>query len=821
MKDSRGILWIGTGGGLCRFDGEKFITYNTSHGLVGDNVYAITEDSRGDLWIGSMAGGISRFDGTVFHNYTTRQGLVSDQVRMVWYSRQHDVIMVGTSQGCSALKNGRFINYLEKDEGKKIRTLHIMGFLDGEKEIRVYGYTIISPFNFNPDSEKYSEIPAALKFSSSVSPIILDNGDTVAGIGRSGIVVFGKNGATRFEDVIGGQVFGMSDDHKGSVWVAGWTSPLDALSSKSGLFRYDYRNQIAERFDRKVGITDRSVWTTFYDTLNSILWVGTLYEGLYKIPDPLFSIYDTTFPGQPQNKPDPSLDREKVWCADHRGNIISVVNDGLLITSVKHDKTRKPLHRITAGEGLVGNNVSWLIVDKNRKLYAGTNKGLNIIDLEKLYLNGTVHLRFFDKDKGYVIDSANRVTLDGDGNIWVINAKKALRIETGKPGLFSSGKNPIIITAVEVNNSPFLFPEEKKPNHWTGEPLNTWIFETNENMLTFYFGNTDFAKKGDWLFRYRLQGLMSGWSRFSQDPKAVFTNLEPGKYTLQVEGHSRYDNMTVSTVEYRFSIRTPWYATWWFIVVAGSVALCLGIILYRLRIRRVREREHARNELLLDISKLEMQALQAQMKPHFIFNAINSMQSYILSNDVDKALYYLNMFSKLIRKTLENASKEFIPLAEELSYLTYYLEIEKMRFSGLFDYEMLIPDTIPVETTMIPPMIVQLFIENSIKHGLSHNADGGMLIIELSHPKPYQFCLVVQDNGIGRKRATEIRRSDNQEHHSMGLHIVKERIRILNETHGIDSYKVNIVDLENTDGTPAGVRAEFWFPEVEATDFSS
>jgi LytS/YehU family sensor histidine kinase len=246
-----------------------------------------------------------------------------------------------------------------------------------------------------------------------------------------------------------------------------------------------------------------------------------------------------------------------------------------------------------------------------------------------------------------------------------------------------------------------------------------------------------------------------------------------------------------------------------------SIILITAIwLLYHFRVLDIRKQEKQKSDLQREASNMEMKALQAQMKPHFIFNAINSIQSYIIDNDVDKALHYLSMFSKLIRKTLLNASKEFIPLQEELEYLKFYIEIEKMRFEGLFTYEQIVHPEITPEAILIPPMIVQPFVENAIKHGLIKKKENCKLLIEVSKVDDQHFKFIVQDNGVGRNKSNSNNDLPNA-HQSKGMHIVSERLNLLNGTHQTNAYQMTIIDLTDEHGKSAGTRIEIAFPIVE------
>jgi len=1063
MKDSRGILWIGTGGGLCRFDGTVFQVYNSTHGLVGDNVYSIAEDKNGDLWIGCMAAGISRFNGKKFYNYSTKQGLVSNDVREVWYSKKFDCLMIGTNDGCSAFQNGRFINFTVHGWNPEATKAHVMGFMEAPASVYVFNYGGPAMAIYNPVRKSYSHTEASKRFyASSVSPLILSTGDTMFGVGRTGVAVNSSKGSRIFDGL--GQVFGLSPDNRGNVWIAGWDDPMANRYANSGLFKFDGRS--VERLSDKVGITDPSVWTVYYDTCFSQLWVGTLNQGLYKIPDPFVAYYDNAYfhvrklhvndlqfdnsgdlwiafndglirmhsdgnyekidtgelikiqkrglienfssingsmldkegsfekyealirngkypypnpyrlintefgsthiagPGSRYNpngyyqsfkrlkqglemksfldyddqksclgkdsrgniyfgnfdfffrfkergqfrKPeffpmfsyaevfaidnadtlyfgsiwvkgvfkaalfpapyyaqhcyydwvedkgppgilcaaakgnetwfgsryqglfrivngrcdafnvmDPTLPKIiNAICFDRQGHVIAGgINGEIIIGKTEADRL-SVIHRISPKDGLMGTNIQWMATGPGNMLYAGTNKGLNRIDLNRLYREKVLQISFYDQDEGYFDYSGTTAGMDGDSNIWVGTASHLLKIDTRKLATRKIPAMDLKITSLDVNYRKFNFPRKSDTNYWTDFPNIPWKFNHNENSITFYFEASDISNPDHMRYRFRLDGLTSHWTPYSPDKEAVFTNLSPGRYRFMAECYNMSDNLSISHIEYAFTILTPWYRTWWFLMISISLIIVSVFLLFQWRVRRIKLQEQKRNALLLDISKLEMKALQAQMKPHFIFNAINSMQGYILNNDIDKALYYLNMFSKLIRKTLESASKEFVPLIEELDYLTCYIEIEKMRFGDLFDYEMNISPDVPLETTLIPPLIVQLFVENAIKHGLMHRKEGGHLIIELLREKDNMFKMVVQDNGVGRKRAEEMKGNLKGDHRSLGLQITRDRIKILNETRRTTTFNILFTDLENSDGSSAGVRVEFWFPEIGA-----
>ena len=258
-------------------------------------------------------------------------------------------------------------------------------------------------------------------------------------------------------------------------------------------------------------------------------------------------------------------------------------------------------------------------------------------------------------------------------------------------------------------------------------------------------------------------------------------------------------------------------------LLSGIVGiLVLGIILFRnvllkrknethlrkiseneLRLQKL-ESEKTNAELHQQATELEMQALRAQMNPHFIFNCLNAINRFILMNDSQAAADYLTKFSRLIRMALNNSQKKFITLEEELETLELYLYMERLRFKNSFTYTINCNDSIDTSGICIPPLLLQPFAENAIWHGLVHREAGGELKINIEQQMDVLSCTIT-DNGVGRKKAAEFNSKSSEKKKSLGLQITKDRINLLNK--GLhDQSHVEISDLQNEDGIPAGTR---------------
>jgi sensor histidine kinase YesM len=202
---------------------------------------------------------------------------------------------------------------------------------------------------------------------------------------------------------------------------------------------------------------------------------------------------------------------------------------------------------------------------------------------------------------------------------------------------------------------------------------------------------------------------------------------------------------------------------------------------------------------------LALKSLRSQMNPHFIFNALNSVNNYIAKSDERSANRYLSEFSTLMRAVLENSEEDFIPLTKEIELLELYTKLEHSRFSDKFDYEIKIDKDIDVASYQIPPMLLQPYIENAIWHGLRYKDEKGFLMVDVKNKTKYSIEITISDNGIGRKRSAELKTSNQKKQKSKGMGNIKKRIDILNDMYK-DKVDVFITDYKE-DGT--GTKVSF------------
>lgn len=251
----------------------------------------------------------------------------------------------------------------------------------------------------------------------------------------------------------------------------------------------------------------------------------------------------------------------------------------------------------------------------------------------------------------------------------------------------------------------------------------------------------------------------------------------------------------------------------WVLLFVFILAAFVGYKMYEFVIKEVEKR----NKISVQLIKSQLTALRAQMNPHFMFNALNSIQEFIITSDTKGANKYLSNFSKLTRKVLNNSDKESISLSEEIETLELYLSLEQLRFEDDFEYLIEVEPGIDPDIQIVPPMLIQPFVENAIKHGLLHRKGQKKLGIWFKDSGKDLLC-IVQDNGIGRAASTEIQKRNRRGHISKGVSVTKERIDLLNRAHGV-YFRVKINDLQkdlNAIGTEVEIKVSHKFnPQVD------
>jgi tetratricopeptide (TPR) repeat protein len=229
------------------------------------------------------------------------------------------------------------------------------------------------------------------------------------------------------------------------------------------------------------------------------------------------------------------------------------------------------------------------------------------------------------------------------------------------------------------------------------------------------------------------------------------------------------------------------------LVIYGLLAIIIIILVTSYFIYKNAQASKRANQLLA------LKSLRGQMNPHFIFNALNSVNQFISQNDERSANKYLSEFSKLMRLVLENSQEDFIPLQKEEEIISLYVKLEHYRFRDKFDYTITIDEELNKETIQLPPMLIQPYIENAVWHGLRYKEDKGKLALSFERHNG-SMQVIIADDGIGRKKSAQLKTDNQKKHNSTGLKNIEERLQILNTVYKTN-YTVTIEDLATDSGT--------------------
>lgn len=436
----------------------------------------------------------------------------------------------------------------------------------------------------------------------------------------------------------------------------------------------------------------------------------------------------------------------------------------LLLGTLEHGiqvfnpSTGKIVSGIDTKNGLSSNVINQLFFQNANTLWVATNNGLNRLRLKPGSLEIT-DVMYMDRSNGLPGNEVNAMVFDGM-RIWVGTSKglcnfipAALRI-------------PEMVQVVVIEGISTLQQQNKRTKQSE--------FEYNENNLLISFSSFSmFREINQPTFEYALLHNNQSdtvWNKTSET-SLQFTNLLPGDYRFLIRARNRYSGKKFKISSYHFVIHRHFSQTWWFRSLIAGLILFLVFFFYRRRMNVIRDRESLNRR----IKQAELDTLKSQMNPHFIFNALNSIQNIIFKNNPDKASYYLVTFSRIFREMLNNSGKDFITIKEEIDFLTRYLEIEKLRFGEDMEYEIVCDPEILQGSLEVPPLLMQPLVENAVKHGLKHVKGKGLIRIQFSVDGEV-LMYSVSDNGDGFQPRTDVG------HVSKGMSIVRDRLDILNQT---------------------------------------
>lgn len=445
-----------------------------------------------------------------------------------------------------------------------------------------------------------------------------------------------------------------------------------------------------------------------------------------------------------------------------------------------------PVEEIVLNQFNLDDPINDIIADKSGDIWISSTHGLTRINPK----NGNVNQYGIQ----FGIDEVNGLGLTAKGELLASTEGGFYQFQPSDIPRFQLIPTPLI-EIFRVFDIPFTIPNV--PN-----PLVHLTYK--QNFFSFDFSAFDYSGRSKKEFAYQLEGVNEDWILAGDRKYAAYTNIDGGMYRFKLKVRREFGPWSKPTI-LSIKIIPPFWKTAWFWVLITLCCAGLSYLGYAYRVAQIKKEEKLKTAFFQQLAEVEMKALRAQMNPHFLFNSLNAIKYYVLKRNKEKAAEYLTDFARLIRLVLNNSSQPIISLEKELEALELYIRIERLRFDEKFDYQLKIDPTIDLTAIAIPPLLIQPFVENAIWHGLMHKKeDRGMLLISIQK-SDLEIEIIIEDNGIGRQRAEEVKSKSAKHQKSFGLNITRDRMAISKLINNLD-ITTEIQDLINNDKQPLGTR---------------
>jgi len=768
-------LIIGTTAGLSIYNlhSKKITSYFIENGLIDENITCVLNQNNKFVWIGSQ-NGLLKFDGTQFDYYNIGPDNNSNQIRCLINGRENN-IWIGTHSGLFLYKDDSFSTYDVINGPGNAFVYQIFRDSRGDLWMTTDNTGI---YKYSQGYFKRYGIADGLTTNSVKSGLQDAEGRLIFGTGQDITLLKNEKFSTIPVPQLQGshEVMFLSSDNK--LWIGG-TNGIAALTFKnnkpeSTFYPINFKGEF-----KVFGLCEGEAHE---------IYIGTQHGGLYKLSGDSIT----------------NINRKLGWEYEDflalrfiNGHLFMATLDGLLI----YDTKSNTLKRITLNDGLNSEAIYSLeFAENNQALWMGTNQGINKLNLKKYFKDKLIEITSFGKREGFagVECNGNGIWEDGDGTLWFGTVSGIVKFEP-----FNLKKNTIqnstLIQGIKIFNEDTVLK-------------NNVVLPYNYNTITFNYRGICLTNPDKVLYQKKLEGLEKDWSLPSTEDYSKYANLPPGKYTFKVRSCNDEGIWDTNETTFNFTIATPFYLTWWFMVLVVAFVAGGVYTIFKIRLLSIARQQRLEFNRKVEMSKIELKALRAQMNPHFIFNSLNSIQHYIFHTRSDEAIKFLSKFARLVRIILNNSDKPTVTVEEDLEALKLYLELEQMRFEEKFSYEVIIDETVDTDYDIMPPMLMQPYVENAILHGLNPSPKKGKLIIQLSVKNNFLICTIT-DDGIGREKAADIKRTmPVAKHKSLGMKITEDRLKILNEINN-SQLSVIITDLKENNEAK-GTRVQLFIPLI-------
>lgn len=456
----------------------------------------------------------------------------------------------------------------------------------------------------------------------------------------------------------------------------------------------------------------------------------------------------------------------------------------------------KTITEISQKNGLISNICKSIFIDENSQVWIGTDKGISKVQLDT---NHQIDVTSYTTRDGLPSNDINAIYVWED-TVWVASAVGISSFKTTVP--LRNKTHPLVyIEHLAINRHDTILEK-----HTT--------FPSDSNNITFYFTGISYQSFGQVTYKYRLKGMESAWNTTNAS-LVRYSSIPAGDYLFEVFAISADHLESKFPATFSFTILPHFMFSKPVIAAEFILLVLLLIFLVYFVSSTTKAKEKRKTELAIQFAESEMRALRAQMNPHFIFNSINTLQGFIIDSDKKAAYEYLEKFGSLMRNILEQSVKKWITLQDEMDTLNIYITLESKRFDNKFDYSILVSKDMNPKKILIPPMLLQPYIENAIKHGIIPKIGKGNIEISFNIDKDMLICSI-KDNGIGRKKSQEIK--SGHKHKSFGMDITKQRINLLSKIFFDERYNVLIHDLFSEQKIETGTLVEIFIPLTNFKD---
>ncbi len=316
-------------------------------------------------------------------------------------------------------------------------------------------------------------------------------------------------------------------------------------------------------------------------------------------------------------------------------------------------------------------------------------------------------------------------------------------------------------------------------------------------------------------YQYRLLPDEKNWITVSASENIIrFSSLSPGKYIFESRVINEDAIVSKDKTEIVFTIKQPWWFQWWFVLLAFISTACLLYLLFKFRLKQNQQKlkeELEKSKVQEELRQSQLVSLKAQMNPHFMFNALNSIQEFILTNEKRQANMYMGKFADLMRMTLDMSNKKEIDLDDEIKILELYLQLEALRFEENFKYKISVGKNVNTIDIKLPSMLIQPYVENAVKHGLLHKQGEKKLAVDFNIDDVGCLSCTITDNGIGRKRSGEINEMRQSRYTSFATGATQKRLELLNYERNA-AIAVVYDDLQDGNGNVVGTSVTIKIP---------